>query len=518
MTVEDFVKRVMTDDPVTGDDLRAKVVYLAALDMADYLVCKKAEAKELGISAADLDRAVRDVRAKNGGPRGQGRPVDISPPEPWGESVDGEPLANEMRDTISRYVLLPDGGAEVVTLWILHTHVFGAWRVSPRLFITSPEKGCGKSTLLNGVLGKMVCKPLRAANLTAPVIFRVIEDVQPCLLIDEADSFLRDNDDMRGILNSSHNRDDAHVLRLVPVGDDYEAREFSTWAPMAIAGIGRIADTLEDRSIKISMCRRLPAERLADIGDPAEKAFAILARKAARWCEGKEGVLASNRPEIPHGVINRLADNWRPLLAVADAIGGEWSEAARAALKASVAAQEDGSDSVRVVVLADIQTIFNSCSTDRLSSEQIVDDLGDMEDRPWPEWRNGKPITKAALARLLKPFFIFPRTVKFDSGTTAKGYHLHQFNEAISRYVDPGKDANGGDTHTQTVTPSLINDNNGLQHNQTVTAENEVTVSKSGNTLKNNDSDGVTVCKGEGSQYSSNHPENDTSDWPETKI
>jgi len=342
--------------------------------------------------------------------------------------------------------------------------------VSPRLYINSPEKGCGKSTLLNSVLGKLVSKPLRAANLTAPVIFRVIEDVRPCLLIDEADSFLRDNDDMRGILNSSHKRDDAHVLRLVAVGDDYEPREFSTWAPMAIAGIGRIADTLEDRSIKVEMRRRLPSEPLEDIGISSDEACSISARKAARWSDGMEDTLAGYRPEIPQGVINRLADNWKPLLAIADAIGGEWPDAARAALRAAVDAQEDGSDSARVMVLSDIQTIFNSRQTDRLSSNDIAYDLGDMEDRPWAEWKNGRPITKAALARLLKPFKIFPRTIRFDSGTTAKGYHLDQFKEDIARY--------GGGSPIQTVTPSQDSKINGLEKNQTVTAKNDVTLSK----------------------------------------
>jgi hypothetical protein len=126
---------------------------------------------------------------------------------------------------------------------------------------------------------------------------------------------------------------------------------------MAIAGIGRIADTLEDRSIKVEMRRRMPSEPLEDTGSASDEAFAILARKAARWSEGMEDALADYRPEIPPGVINRLADNWRPLLAIADAIGGEWPDAARATLRAAVDAQEDGSDSARVMVLSDIQAV-----------------------------------------------------------------------------------------------------------------------------------------------------------------
>ena len=181
-------------------------------------------------------------------------------------------------------------------------------------------------------------------------------------------------------------------------------------------------------------------------------------------------------------------------------------------------AREDGSDSVRVLVLADIENIYKIHRTDRLSSEQIVSDLGDMEDRPWPEWRNGRPITKTALSRLLKPFDIFPRSVRLDSGSIPKGYKLDQFKEAIARYVETGKNANSGTSPTQTATPPQSNVINDLQQYQTATAENRVAVSKPDNTLKNNDCGGVAVCEGEGSQYSSNHPENVNSDWPETKI
>jgi hypothetical protein len=129
------------------------------------------------------------------------------------------------------YVMLPDTSAVAVALWCIHAHAFEASYISPRLAITSPEKRCGKTTLLR-VMQALVPKPLSASNITAAALFRTVEAVRPSLLIDEADSFLDENEELRGIINSGHARD-GQVIRLV--GEDHEPRAFSTWCPTAIA-------------------------------------------------------------------------------------------------------------------------------------------------------------------------------------------------------------------------------------------------------------------------------------------
>ena len=83
--------------------------------------------------------------------------------------------------------------------------------------------------------------------------------------------------------------------------------------------------------------------------------------------------------------------------------------AARAIAEAAETAKQD--QSKRTMVLSDIRDIFAARpGIDRLRSAEMADALGAMENRPWPEWRNGKPITPAALARLLGPFGITPGT------------------------------------------------------------------------------------------------------------
>jgi hypothetical protein len=44
-------------------------------------------------------------------------------------------------------------------------------------------------------------------------------------------------------------------------------------------------------------------------------------------------------------------------------------------------------------------------------------------------------MTKSVLARLLKPFKIFPTTIRLDGDRTAKGYYLGAFEDAFARYL-----------------------------------------------------------------------------------
>ena len=146
---------------------------------------------------------------------------------------------------------MSEAAADACTLWCVHTYLIDAAWISPRLALTSPEKGCGKTTLLD-VLARLVWRPLPAANATSSALFRVVEMQRPTLLIDEADTFLGENEELRGILNSGHRRGGS-VLRTV--SDEHEPRQFSTYSACAIAMIGKLPATLADRSIPIDLKR-----------------------------------------------------------------------------------------------------------------------------------------------------------------------------------------------------------------------------------------------------------------------
>ena len=409
-----------------GDsDREALLDELAELSPTDYDKKRKAVAKELGIRVGTLDQEVLTRGTKDE----QGGTAFLEPVEPWREPVEGEALLNEVAATYARYVVLPKGAVEALALWTLHAHAHDAAEISPILAISSPTRRCGKTTLLR-VLEELVPKPLSSSNVTMATVFRAIEKWSPTLLLDEADSFLRENDDLRGVLDSGHTKSGAFVLRCV--GDAHEPKVFRTWAPKVIALIGKLPPTLEDRAIHINMKRRLPSEPISHF-PKKPGAFLELHRQCARWAQDHFEKLKTAEPEIPPGLHDRAADNWGPLLAIADEVGGEWPEQARWATGKLEKDTED--DAVVIMLLEDIETIFDKAKDDKMPSTYLIDKLEQMLDRPWPEFgRTGKPITAAGVARLLKPFGI--RTKQLWMGDrNCRGYRLRQFRNTFKRYL-----------------------------------------------------------------------------------
>ena len=264
-------------------------------------------------------------------------------------------------------------------------------------------------------------------------MFRVVQSHQPCLLIDEADTFLLgDNDGLRGILNSGHRRGGS-VLRVV--GDDLEPRAFSTYGACAIALIGNLPDTLADRSITVYLKRKLPKEQVTAFRLNRTSDLDELARRIARWATDNAEAIREADPKMPEGVGNRRADNLLPLLAIADRAGGDWPERARAA---ATAGREGVEEEARLeLLLEDIRNIFiASDHLERIASATLVERLVEIEGRPWAEYgRAGKPITPNKLARLLAPLGISPEQIRFTADDSRKGYHQHQFTEAFERFL-----------------------------------------------------------------------------------
>jgi hypothetical protein len=221
------------------------------------------------------------------------------------------------------------------------------------------------------------------------------------------------------------------------VGDDHDPRAFSTWCPKAIALIGKLPATLEDRSIPISMRRRTAGELVHRLRqDRIETDVATLRRQAARWADDHLDHLRDADPAVPGELHDRAADCWRPLLAIADAAGGTWAAQAReAALALSGDATDDDAGSK---LLADIWTIFSEDGDpDVLGSTTIVEKLVAMDDRPWSEWSHGKPITTAKLSRLLASYSIHSAGKVRAGNKTIRAYRRAAFEDAWRRYGAP---------------------------------------------------------------------------------
>lgn len=351
--------------------------------------------------------------------------------KPWHGSVDGAALLDELVDVFNRHMDLPKSAAETLALWVMHSHAHDSAQHSPILFISSPTKRCGKTNLLS-VLHLLVPKPLSAANVTPATVFRSINLWKPTMLIDEADTFISEKSELRGVLNSGHRRSQAYILRCV--GDDNTPKPFSTWSPKAFAGIGRLPSTLEDRSIIIELRRKLKTVRVERV-PVRDDAYDELRRKAARWAEDHMARLEQADPKVPSALSDRACDNWTPLLAIAEIAGGEWPD--RAASSARQLSSRDDDEGEAEMLLQDLRAIFSGEDAEAMWTEAIIEALIEIEGRPWVDLTRGRPINAHTLARFLKPFHVFPRKMRIDGSRQKRsGYERKRLEPVWQRYID----------------------------------------------------------------------------------
>jgi putative DNA primase/helicase len=419
----------MAASPLAGlvEQAAAEVARLAKLDVIEYDRERKGVAKRLGIRESTLDVAVkraRDDRAV----RSMGAMFPTI--EPWPDQVSGFRLLDEIRDTIGNFIICKPETKIAATLWIAFTWLIDAAQVAPLAIITAPEKRCGKTQLLD-LMGRISMRSALVSNISGAALFRFIEAYKPTLLIDEADTFMKENDQLRGVINSGHTRSSAYVIRTV--GDDHEPRQFSTWGAKAISGIGSLPETIMDRAIILELRRKLPSESVGRLRHVAPDLFPTLARKLARFAQDNEHRMRVARPQLPDALNDRAQDNWEPLLAIADLAGDHWPETAR---KAAIKISGGGNEAVSTgaELLADIKAAFDTDNSNRLSIIMLIGRLTTDDMGPWATWNRGKPISPRQLGKKLQEYDIAARTMRFGANT-AKGFERSQFEDAWSRYL-----------------------------------------------------------------------------------
>ena len=404
--------------------------------------------KAAGVTLGDLERAMDNAGDANGDGK-PGRPVAWQDPEPWPGPgpgpVDGAALLSGIASFIQRYVSIAPALADTVALWIVVTWIHDRLEISPFLNVTSATKRCGKSLLLE-LLGELVHHPLPVGGrVTSSPLFRTIEMHAPTMLLDEADTFFGDDDELRGVVNGSQRRNSAYVMRCV--GDDHEPRRFVTWCPKAISGIGGLHDTVRDRSIVVNLTRRPPGVSLAHWRDRDRPAIESLCRQLARWCGDNAANIVAGLSGVtfPPGLHDRGRDAWEALLAIGNVAGCYWSGRDGRAWKAcehvtaSTANEETGA---REMLLADLRAIFEAEGwTEAIASSATLDRLTELVGHPWSEWRRGKALTARGLSSLLKPFGVQPRNHRFPNGNQAKAYFLADLEAHWKAYFPEAGDS-----------------------------------------------------------------------------
>jgi hypothetical protein len=336
-----------------------------------------------------------------------------------------------------RYLAVPSEHCiTVLALWAAHTHAPKSFYVTPRLILDSAEPESGKTRVLE-LLNLVTRAPIFTMNTTIAALYRRLAGEPRTILLDETDAVFakgaaQNHEDLRALLNAGYKRG-ATVDRCVGDGSKMKVVEFPAFAPAALAGIaGNMPATITTRAITIHMHRRAPGETIAEfIEEDAMDEAEPLRLNLSSWVEDIAADLTGARPAMPAGVIDRKAEVWRALLAIADAAGGDWPKRARAACKHFVLGADPGELSLGVRLLADLRIIFDG--HDQLSTASILESLAALEEAPWGDMY-GKPIDSRRLARMLGKYGASPKVVRIGD-TTPRGYTREALADLWHRYL-----------------------------------------------------------------------------------
>jgi Protein of unknown function (DUF3631) len=352
-------------------------------------------------------------------------------------------LLDAIHEFTGRFVAYPSEHAHVAhVLWMVHTHLMDAWESTPRLAFLSPEPASGKTRALE-ITELLVPNAVEAINVTPAYLFRKVgaDEGKPTILYDEIDTVFgpkaKENEEIRGLLNAGHRRG-AVAGRCVVHGKRVETEEISAYCAVALAGLGWLPDTILTRSVIIRMRRRAPGEKITAFRRRvhAPEGHALRDRLAA-WAAQAVDAITAARPKMPTGIEDRDADMWEPLLAIADAVGGNWPQGARDAAVALVGAAKDAEPSLGLRLLADLKTVFDTSTLEALPTAVILARLIALPESPWGDLR-GRPITDRTLASKLRQYGVRSRDIRIDDKSSPlKGYAKADLHDAWLRYLSP---------------------------------------------------------------------------------
>ena len=424
---------------------------------ARYMAARRELAKKFKLTQAYLDQ-VRKRLAIAAHPELEdmvGKEI-ITDIEPAAHPVDGEEIFGKLMAEFTSLVVFDrdDGtqpaGAVASSLWVISTHCYERFpaRGDPlddvfdhatRLMISAGTIRSGKTRLLDTIacLGRRV---LRASSLSAAVLFRACERFRPLVLLDEVDHarLHEDGNALTQLVNDGFEPGGAAWR----VGGEKNERLdcFRVFTPVALCGIGRLPPATEDRCVRIVLVRKPKSRKTARLNKSKKKALRALAPEILRWVQDNQKVLIQNlEPDFPPGVENdRDEDLWRPLLAIADTIGGEVPDLARRAMLELIAVGHE--QSVGEELMTAVHALMQQELVDHPKSRQIalprLVGLVNGVEGSWSEQRGGLGCNSQWLSKQLKSFSLSSKPVRdpIHSESAARGYDVYELLAVSKRY------------------------------------------------------------------------------------
>jgi len=350
------------------------------------------------------------------------------------KSVRGADIVEELeQDYFQCRVVLPLGVPLVLALWVLLSYCWDLFDYCPYLCVTSPVKRCGKTTIAD-LLASLCASALSTVGMTEAVLFRIIADRKPTLIIDEAESFVGKSPRSSGIvsiLNAGFKKGGV-VLRCVK----QDVEEFPVFGPKMFTAIGTVTGTILDRSIVIPMRRKKPTQeiqpsRLREIGPTA----ALLKRQVGKWVKKhRKGITDAYAKTRLDFLSDRDADIWEPLFALAEVAVPTRIDELRDTAKRMTdeKAKLDTEESKSIQLLSDIRSIFAKLTAGKVKTEELLHELSQVPESPW------RGMTNIELAETLRPFGIRPKQIWIND-QNVRGYKSGDFRDAFDSYLPVAK-------------------------------------------------------------------------------
>lgn len=349
---------------------------------------------------------------------------------PESEEIDVGQLTVEMLDTVVNilddYVAFPSPEArDAVALWVLHAHVYRSFESTPRLALNSTEPHSGKTRVLE-VLERLAPNAVYGLDMTPAVLWRLLENHRATLLIDECDTVFGKAGSgsayrqLRAIINAGHRRD-AAVPRTVGADD---VRMFHVFGPIAMAGLGRLPETIADRSIPIRMRRRRKDQAVQPLTHHSAPRLRAVQEDLAVWAELAAERLSKWVPDLP--VEDRQADVWEAPISIAELAGDEWAQRARTACLALTEDGDGQQESIGIALLRAMREVFGGEPS--LFTEDVLARLAKL-DGEWSVLSSARQ-----LSNILRDYDVRPTTVRHGD-QVAKGYKAEELKDAWARYL-----------------------------------------------------------------------------------
>jgi hypothetical protein len=384
----------------------------------------KIEAERRGV---DYDTLATEFADRLAAELARAREGDI---EPWGEPVDTRALLDALTTQIRRYVVFHQKEAlPMVALWVGFAWCHEIATHSPFLVFQAPDRNTAKTTT-SKVVGRLAPRGQVIVEPTIAALYQLINREHPTLIIDDADQLLPRKPELVHMLNASWTRDTSVVRGRSKGG----AVKYDLFCGKILNGIyleAHLKPATRSRCIIVDMLPALEHEQTVNYRQAdADEEFITLQRKLLRWSQDHMPGLKKAQPDMPKGHINRQADNWWLLFAIADLAGGGWPKLARAAARAFMPEEEP---SVGGRLLIAFYEMFQKLGK-QISSDQVVAKLNADEEGEWASY-HGRPINKQAVANLLKPYRIKPGWIYPKGKPQQRGYRAEWFETAFKHFL-----------------------------------------------------------------------------------